>query len=158
MKRLRIFEDSEVRTVGELLQSTVYSGSKYLVYDYISYYDNKSVNDDTSLGGDITEEYIMSVYKQMLNSHVYNYRSGERSDLHDRIEWSTFVDRILKIESIWRSSIASFLEKYYTDTISHDHGGYTTYDVYFNMYRKYPNLDIDSICRGIINEYHKIYE
>ena len=157
MKKLKIFEDSETKTVGELLQNTVYSGSKYLVYDYISYYDKIYVNDDTPLGGDITEEYIMGIYKEILTTHVYDYRSGERSDLLDDIAWSRLVDRIIKIEHFDRHSIASFIIDNFTDTISHDHGGYTTYDVYINAYRKYQNLDIDYISREIASEVHRAY-
>lgn len=157
MKKLKIFEDNDVKTVGELLDKkfNMSENVRCLVYDYLSYYDDVIIGDDTPLSGDITEEYISKVFDEVEKSYIWTYKNYD--DLVYIISSNSYVERILQIDSsINKQEIVKFFIDNYVDIISHTHDGrYETKDIFTNVYRKYPGLDIVDVCREIINEFYK---
>ena len=157
MKKLKIFEDSEVKTVGGLLYEKfdMYDDIRCLVYDYLSYYDGVIIGDDTPLSGDITEEYISKVFDEVEKAYVWTYKNYD--DLVYIISSGRYVKRILEIDpSIEKLEITKFFIENFVDIITHVHdGGYETKDIFTSVYRKYPDLGVDDVCREIIQKFYK---
>ena len=158
MKQLKIFEDSEITTVGELLEQKfdMNESVRCLVYEYLLYYEGSYVEDDTMFdGSEDTEKYFSRIVDEVNKSYEWTYRNYD--NLVYIISSGHYIEYILQADpSIDKQALVNFFINNYVDVLSYTHdNGIETKDIFINVYRKYPNLDIKEICREIIKEYYK---
>ena len=158
MKQLKIFEDGEIKTVGELLEQKFGMGKEIrpLVYEYISFYEEKFVNDATGIADlEDAQKYYKEIIDEVNQSYEWTYRSYD--DLLYVISSGRYISYILEIDpSIDKQQMVNYFINHYVDILSYTHeDGHETKDIFVNVYRKYPDLGIKDICCEIIKEYYK---
>lgn len=159
MKQLKIFEDSEpITTVGQLLEQkfNMSKETRPLVYEYLSFYEQSSVEDDTVIVDlEDTTKYYEEVIDEVNQAYEWTYNSYD--DLVYVISSGRYISYILEIDpSIDKQQMVNYFINHYVDILSYTHeNGRETKDIFVNVYRKYPDLGIKDICREIIKEYYK---
>lgn len=159
MKQLKIFEDNEpITTVGQLLEQKFSMGkeTRPLVYEYLSFYEGKSVEDDTPTSDlEDTLKYYEEVIDEVNQAYEWTYNSYD--DLVYVISSGRYISYILEIDpSIDKQLMVNYFINHYVDILSYTHeNGRETKDIFVNVYRKWPDLGIKDICREIIKEYYK---
>lgn len=158
MKQLKIFEDNEITTVGQLLEQkfNMSKETRPLVYEYLSFYEQSSVGDDTPI---VDLEDATKYYKELIDevNQAYEWTYNSYDDLVYVISSGRYISYILEIDpSIDKQAMVNYFINHYVDILSYIHeNGRETKDIFVNVYRKYPDLGIKDICREIIKEYYK---
>ena len=159
MKQLKIFEDSEpITTVGQLLEQkfNMSKETRPLVYEYLSFYEQSSVEDDTVIVDlEDTTKYYEEVIDEVNQAYEWTYNSYD--DLVYVISSGRYISYILEIDpSIDKQQMVNYFINHYVDILSYTHeNGRETKYIFVNVCRKYPDLGIKDICREIIKEYYK---
>ena len=158
MKQLKIFEDNEITTVGQLLEQkfNMSKETRPLVYEYLSFYEQSSVEDDTVIVDlEDTTKYYAEVIEEVNQAYEWTYNSYD--DLVYVISSGRYISYILEIDpSIDKQQMVNYFINHYVDILNYTHeNGRETKDIFVNVYRKYPDLGIKDICREIIKEYYK---
>ena len=158
MKQLKIFEDNEITTVGQLLEQkfNMSKETRPLVYEYLSFYEQSSVEDDTVIVDlEDTTKYYAEVIEEVNQAYEWTYNSYD--DLVYVISSGRYISYILEIDpSIDKQQMVNYFINHYVDILSYTReDGRETKDIFVNVYRKYPDLGIKDICREIIKEYYK---
>ena len=159
MKQLKIFEDNEpITTVGQLLEQkfNMSKETRPLVYEYLSFYKQSSVGDDTVISDlEDTLKYYEEVIDEVNQAYEWTYNSYD--DLVYVISSGRYISYILEIDpSIDKQQMVNYFINHYVDILSYTHeNGRETKDIFVNVYRKWPDLGIKDICREIIKEYYK---